>query len=158
MYFYGTMKALLLYNLGYDAWANNQWAKTLQDRETVVAVPKIALWMSHILLASRIWAERVEGLKITVNAWEVLEPESYTETIRENLQRWERLLESEPNSCDRVVAYQNLQGRQFEPPLYQIVTHLTHHGAYHRGQMASAMKEAGLEIPPTDAILYARLL
>ena len=152
------MKAFLLYNLKYDAWANAAWADALLHADAAAKVPKVALWMSHVLLASRIWAERAEGLSLTHHAWQPLDPYSYAETIRENLQRWERLLEPEADSCDRVVAYQNLQGRQFETPLYQIATHLTHHGAYHRGQMASAMKEAGLEIPATDAILYARLL
>jgi uncharacterized damage-inducible protein DinB len=152
------MKALLLNNLRYDAWANAAFASALQNQEMAAAVPKAASWMSHILLASRIWAERVDGLSRTHNAWQALDPYSYAETIRENLQRWERLLEPEADRCDRVIAYQNLQGLQFETPLYQIATHLTHHGAYHRGQMASAMKEAGLEIPATDAILYTRLL
>jgi uncharacterized damage-inducible protein DinB len=157
MYFYGTMKSLLLYNLEYDAWANTAWARTLQNREAVAAVPKVAVWMSHILLASRIWAERAEGLSVTQNAWEALEPEFYAEIIRENAQRWEILLDREVDSGNRVIVYQNLQGRQFEMPLYQLVTHLSHHGAYHRGQMASALKAAGFEVPATDAILYARL-
>lgn len=152
------MKALLLYNLQYDGWANAEFAKALQNPEVADAAPKVALWMSHILLAARIWAERAEGLAITQNAWEVIEPESYVETIRVNLQRWETLLGNEDDPCSRVVAYQNLRGQRFETPLYQIIAHLTHHGSYHRGQMASAMKAAGLEIPATDAILYARLL
>ncbi len=151
------MKTLLLYNLRYDAWANAAFANALQNQEMAAAVQKAASLMSHILLASHIWAERVEGLSLTHNAWQALDPFSYAEIIRENLQRWERLLESEADPCDRVIAYQNLQGRQFETPLYQIATHLTHHGAYHRGQMASAMITAGFEVPGTDAILYARL-
>jgi len=151
------MKSLLLYNLRYDAWANAEWATILQNPEIITSAPKTALWMSHILLASRIWAERAAGSSLNLNAWEVLEPNSYAETNRENLQRWERLFNGEDHGCSRVILYQNMQGQRFETPLYQIVTHLTHHGAYHRGQMASAWKAAGHRVPPSDAILYARL-
>lgn len=151
------MKALLLYNLRYDAWANAEWAGVLQTAEAVAAVPQAAQWMSHILLASRIWAERIEGSALTLQAWETLDPQAYTHAIHDNLQRWEGLLAHEDDSCSRSIVYQNLQGRRFETPLYQIVAHLTHHGAYHRGQMASAWKAAGFDVPPTDAILYARL-
>lgn len=151
------MKALLLNNLRYDAWANAEWARTLQHPEIAAAVSKAAVWMSHVLLASRIWAERAEGSSLTLHAWETIVPERYAATLQGNLERWERILEREDESCSRCIVYQNLQGRSFETPLYQIATHLTHHGSYHRGQMASALKNAGFDVPPTDAIVYSRL-
>jgi uncharacterized damage-inducible protein DinB len=114
-------------------------------------------WMSHILLASRIWADRVEGLPVAGGAWETIPAADYPQVIAENLHRWERILDSENEHCDRPISYQNLQGVAFETPLFQILTHLTHHGAYHRGQIASVLKNSGMEVPSADAIVFSRL-
>lgn len=152
------MNGLLCYSLRYDAWANECLAEVLMETDAAEGLQQVHAWMSHILLAGSIWAERAEGQALTLNAWAMLEPQSYKATIRQNLQRWENLLETAGSNCDRSVVYQNLQGKRFETPLYRIITHLTHHGAYHRGQIATAMKSSGINPPPTDAILYARML
>jgi uncharacterized damage-inducible protein DinB len=151
------MKDLLLYNLKYDAWANERQAVSLMVKEENTGLSKARQWMSHILLASGIWADRVEGLPVTRGAWETIPAADFQRVLTENLNRWERILESENENCDRPISYQNLQGVAFETPLFQILTHLTHHGAYHRGQIASVLKNSGLEVPPTDAIVYSRL-
>jgi uncharacterized damage-inducible protein DinB len=149
------MKVLLLYNLKYDAWANERLAAALVANQEDTGLSNARQWMSHVLLASRIWADRVEGLPINSGAWETIPAADYQQVIAENLNRWEKILESE--NCERPISYLNLQGVAFETPLFQILTHLTHHGAYHRGQIASVLKNSGLEVPPTDAIVYSRL-
>jgi uncharacterized damage-inducible protein DinB len=43
-----------------------------------------------------------------------------------------------------------MAGAEFKTPIRDVVTHLVMHSAYHRGQVAAAVKEDGGKPAPTD--------
>ena len=43
-------------------------------------------------------------------------------------------------------------------PYWQVVLHLVNHGSYHRGQVATMLRQAGIKPPGTDLISYYRTL
>lgn len=55
--------------------------------------------------------------------------------------------------------YTNLQGKEFNQPIYQILLQITHHSAMHRGQVITMLRQLGYteKIPQTDVIAWYRL-
>ncbi|MBI1850229.1 MAG: DinB family protein [Planctomycetes bacterium] len=58
----------------------------------------------------------------------------------------------------RVIAYRNTEGKPFETPLWQIVLHVVNHASYHRGQIATLLRQLGRTPTNTDLITYYRSL
>ncbi len=56
----------------------------------------------------------------------------------------------------RAIAYVNSKGEAFESTVGDILLHVAQHGAYHRGQIARLLREAGHTPPYTDFIQFAR--
>ena len=50
----------------------------------------------------------------------------------------------------------NSKGQSWTSRVEDVLTHVLLHGAYHRGQIASALREAGLTPPYTDYIHATR--
>ncbi|UPT65543.1 MAG: hypothetical protein M0D57_13455 [Sphingobacteriales bacterium JAD_PAG50586_3] len=56
-----------------------------------------------------------------------------------------------------VLEYKNSRGDAWNSTYEDILTHIANHGTYHRGQIASRLKEIGVQPPTTDYIAYSRL-
>ena len=135
----------------YDAWAN---------RETLTAVrcvakppPRVVEILAHIAAAEDLWHARITMLKKRVEVWPKLtvdECEAYFDR-REAI--WPDLLEhSTPADLSRAVEYTNSMGEHWSNTVGDILHHVNLHGAYHRGQIATHMRNAGLEPAYTDFI------
>jgi uncharacterized damage-inducible protein DinB len=56
-------------------------------------------------------------------------------------------------------AYQNLQGKPFENSYEETLFHVVNHGTYHRGQITTMLRQAGVQqVATTDLIAYLREL
>ena len=55
-----------------------------------------------------------------------------------------------------LVKYRNSSGTEFDTAVGDILTHVALHGTYHRGQIARAMRAAGLMPVDTDFITFVR--
>lgn len=58
---------------------------------------------------------------------------------------------------DESVAYANLSGEPQSASVSEIVRHVVNHGTYHRGQVATLMRQLGYAAPNTDLIAFSRL-
>jgi uncharacterized damage-inducible protein DinB len=56
----------------------------------------------------------------------------------------------------KVISYKDSKGNSHETPLLPIVLHLVNHGSYHRGQVASLLRQTGVAPPSTDLIAFYR--
>jgi len=54
------------------------------------------------------------------------------------------------------LVYKTTKGIEYRTPVGDILMHLVLHSAYHRGQVAAAIREAGGKPAPTDYVVYAR--
>ena len=61
-----------------------------------------------------------------------------------------------PKELASSIKYKNTKGEEFTSTIQDILTHITHHSAYHRGQIAAAIREAGHTPAVTDFIAYTR--
>ena len=140
----------------YDYWAN------LKTIESLAAVPegveRPRKFVGHVIGAQRAWLARFSDPNPpAVQPWPVLSLEECSAAIDEMRGQWLALFEGlGPDGLERDLPYRNMKGQEFRTPIRDILTQLTLHGAYHRGQVALAIREAGGKPAATDYILFVR--
>ncbi len=112
---------------------------------------------AHVLAAEHVWLARIEGTPPQVAVWPALGLDQCDRLARENLTRLEALVAGLGEAdLVREVTYRNSAGEPFTSTLEDILLHVCLHGAYHRGQIARALREGGALPRPTDYIAWAR--
>jgi uncharacterized damage-inducible protein DinB len=71
------------------------------------------------------------------------------------LQRWPVLVASLVDP-EQVIEYKSFAGDPFTNPLGQIVRHVVNHGTYHRGQVATMLRQLGAQAVSSDLIGFYR--
>jgi uncharacterized damage-inducible protein DinB len=113
--------------------------------------------LAHVYGAEWIWLERWRGrsprqLPLALDFPDV-------ETIR---RRWMDVEREQQEFLDRlgghrlaeVVSYVNLSGQTFAYPLGRMLHHVVNHSSYHRGQVATLLRQLGAKPLSTDLLLY----
>jgi uncharacterized damage-inducible protein DinB len=54
------------------------------------------------------------------------------------------------------LAYRTMAGEAQAQPLWQLLQHVANHGTYHRGQVATMLRQLGTKAVSTDLIAYYR--
>lgn len=141
--------------LGYDDWANREVLRHLQRESSPPA--SCVSWFAHILGAQSEWLARLRGTKSELAVWPRLTLDELEPSLARLRGEWTRHLERlGPNELARSISYTNSKGTPWQSRVEDVLTHVLLHGAYHRGQIASAMREAGLTPPYTDYIHATR--
>lgn len=114
--------------------------------------------LAHIIAAERIWLDRIQSRPAgPTAAWADLTLPECRAQSAQIMTGYRALIESTPEEhLDDLVSYRNLQGMAFQTPLRDILLHVALHGAYHRGQIAAALRHSGFNPPGTDFILFSR--
>jgi uncharacterized damage-inducible protein DinB len=135
----------------YDVWANRETLSFLQRGSPP---SKSLRWMSHIIGAEFLWLDRMAGRRPSLPVW----PELCLAECEQRLEQLSDLLPAaaRPSDRERAVQYTNSKGESWSSTVEEILTHLTIHSAYHRGQIASEMRSAGQEPAYTDYIHAVR--
>lgn len=133
----------------YDAWANREVLDAI--RAAAGENTRSLQLMAHILAAERVWLERLKQEPQSVPVWP--EPNlSKCEAECTNLpESWLKYL-GEVTDLEQTISYTNTKGEAWTSTVGDVLTHVVIHSAYHRGQIASHMREKG-QIPAyTDFI------
>lgn len=149
------MKDYLIRLVDYEQWANRAMIDAL---ERIPNPPQRAIdLMGHILSAQQIWLSRLTGEVSYVAVWEDIPIAWMGETSDRNILRLKSFLESETeDSFNRPIHYKTSAGQPFTSQLIDILTQLSHHAAYHRGQIVQLIRPQLGEAPMTDFIFWAR--
>jgi uncharacterized damage-inducible protein DinB len=148
------MKDHLLRLLDYEQWANQTIIDTL---ETVTSPPPRAIkLMGHILSAQQVWISRIVGETPFAAIWEDVPLVWLHQTAEKNHLRLRELIENQED-IHQEISYSNLAGEPFVSPLSDILTHLSHHAAYHRAQVVQLIRPQLEESPTTDFIHWTRI-
>jgi uncharacterized damage-inducible protein DinB len=140
----------------YDLWANQ---KTL---ESLATVPETAerprKLFSHIVGAQRIWRARFEDPNPPgAEPWPTLTLDEARVAAEELNQSWQALLgRLTPAKLAEDLVYRTTKGTEFHTPIQDVLLHVVMHSAYHRGQVAAAVREAGGKPAATDYVVYLR--
>ncbi len=139
----------------YESWAN---LRILAMLESSQPPPQEALHLyGHILNAQKIWLARIRGEKPVFSSFAERSLEDCKRLMSELLAEWETFFTAlTAFQLEEKFSYQNLQGIPQESILSDVLTHVFNHSTYHRGQIVKHLKSTGMEILPTDFILFTR--
>jgi uncharacterized damage-inducible protein DinB len=140
----------------YDRWANQAALASLGSITGPADKPLKVF--AHVLGAQRLWRARFDDPNPpNAQPWPTLSADQSRPAIEEIYQRWVALLDQlADEKLDEKLVYRTTQGAQCETPIRDVLTHLLMHSAYHRGQVAAAVREAGGKPALTDYVYYLR--
>jgi uncharacterized damage-inducible protein DinB len=138
----------------YDDWANREVIRALQ--ELPHSPLKAVRLMGHIVAVEYLWLSRLkqEPSPVVWPEWTIAEIASQQHEVNAAIFEYlaslagERLLDE--------VGYANSKGERWTNTVADILMHTTMHSAYHRGQIALVLREAGIAPPYTDFIQAVR--
>jgi uncharacterized damage-inducible protein DinB len=148
----------------YNSWANSRAfdaASQLSPEDFVKdlgsSYPSVRDTLLHIVWAEWIWLQRWNGISPQV----VFQPADFPspDVVRA---RWSAVeierrafLESVTNErLLTVLQYVNLKGENWQYPLWRQMYHVANHSTYHRGQLATMLRQLGARPIPTDVLLF----
>ena len=139
----------------YDAWANREVLAALKASPRPSA--RLLQLLAHILSAERLWLERIGEQPQSLPVW----PEFSLDQCGAQIAELDRLLQDYLGQLSSVtllddVAYKNSKGEPWKSTVQDILTHVLLHSAYHRGQIATAMRAGGEQPAYTDFIHAVR--
>lgn len=139
----------------YDRWANEQMIAAL---ERSPAVPEKAMrLMAHIVAAEWLWLDRINLAPPRIAVWPELELQRIREENSVASAAWkEQIAKLDGEKDVLAIAYTNTRGERFESTIEEIATHVVMHSAYHRGQVATMLRESGEAAPVIDFIHATR--
>ncbi len=144
----------------YEFWATSQYINIVnQNLPTTESIKsdKILSLLTHILVAQRIWMNRMNGIEQTFEPWTIIDSSKLEEWLMENRRLFTDFFSRfTVSQIHNLVTYKNSTGKEFQTSNIDILTQLSHHGAYHRGQVSILLKELEIVIPPTDYIYFVR--
>jgi len=154
------MPNLLLDLLAHMRWADALVADALRETarqtERTRAADPVALF-AHIAGTEHLWYSRITNTTPEWAVWPDITVAESRAIAERHADLFETLVTGDGDaSLERVVAYRNSAGRDYRNTVRDIVTHVTMHGSYHRGQIARLIRASGGEPPYTDYIEFRR--
>ena len=140
----------------YNAWANR---RAFESLATFGGESKGARAFVHLLVAEREWLLRLEENRDTTgfDFWPEATREACAELLDENQNSYAALLgRLSAEDLARTATYRNSKGVAYTTSYLDILTHVAFHSAYHRGQVASAVRESGGTPAYTDFVGWQR--
>jgi uncharacterized damage-inducible protein DinB len=133
----------------YDSWANREVLGRIRslDREDARSLQL----MLHIVAAERLWLDRLKQLPQSVAVWPKFDLAWCDAEAAKLESDWPKYLDN-TSDLSRAISYKNSKGENFTSAIVDVLTHVTMHSAYHRGQIASHMREMGETPAYTDFI------
>ncbi len=112
---------------------------------------------AHVSATEWLWLRRIGHGTVEAAVW----PNWSIEQVRGHIapldSAWKRVLEGfDTAEHARTVAYTNSKGETYRNSVADVLEHVLQHGAYHRGQIAAAIRASGLEPPYLDYIHAVR--
>lgn len=162
------MREHLLRYLRYNIWANAQFIQILRglsdkqlDQEILSSFPSIRKTVNHMWGAEDIWLQRLQRVENQV--WRVPD---FKGGIQEACDIWEEAslsllhfaqhIEDDAGFADSIHVV-NMKGGHYDDVISEVLQHVVNHATYHRGQLVTMMRQAGVTtIPGTDYTIYVR--
>ena len=149
------MKNFLIHLLNYELWANKRVIETLETLDNPPA--RAVAVMGHILSTQQVWFGRVLREPTFVSIWEDTPVDWMRETAERQHHRIADYVSGLPESeLTQPVDYTTSKQVPYESTLLDILTHMSHHAAYHRGQVVQLIRPMLTEVPITDFIVWTR--
>jgi uncharacterized damage-inducible protein DinB len=138
----------------FDRWANRELLRALR---AAGAQPRALELTAHLIAAELLWLARIDGRTSSLPVW----PQLTFEQCETHLAGLERSIDTLLSglTAERLaqpIRYTNSKGERWTSTIEDILIHLVTHSTYHRGQIASVLRQAGHQPAYTDWIHGAR--
>jgi uncharacterized damage-inducible protein DinB len=141
----------------YNEWANH---RTIAALKALADPPAKAISaLTHLLIAEKTWLRRfqTEQDSTGANFWpdaSLADCEALADDMARDYQAFINSLTEE--SLDSLASYKNSKGTAYQTAYRDMLMHVMLHSAYHRGQVAMAIRAEGGEPANTDYIGFVR--
>lgn len=148
----------------YNRWANHRVFQTLRSlnnddfvRDLGTSHSSIRGTLVHIVWAEWLWLQRWRG----ESPKRRFSPEEFS-TAAEVETSWHTVEEEQQKYLDSLtnddlqtrVSYENLAGERWEYTRAAMMQHVVNHSSYHRGQIATLLRQVGKAAQPTDFLVF----
>jgi uncharacterized damage-inducible protein DinB len=158
---HGAIKELLHQYAAHNLWANQQIMVTIKqlpaaiiEQEMVSSFSSIYKTVLHLLDAENIWWQRiklVEHIERPSQHFAGSFDELQQKLLQQSLLYEQWVASAHEYHLLHVFGYQRSKSEQCKQPVFQVLLHLFNHGSYHRGQLVTMLRQAGVtKIPGTD--------
>lgn len=137
----------------YNAYCNLKLIDVITVNQSTCS-EKTILLLNHTLNAHHIWNARINNVPNTFGVWQVHEPEQLLAIDEDNKTATDRILSG--THLSTFITYHNMKGESFTNTIADILFHIINHSTYHRGQIQSELKLAGITPESLDYIFYKR--
>lgn len=113
----------------------------------------------HMYSAEWVWCSRWHGTSPTspIKVDEYPDLATLTAAWRDLEARIRAFLDGlGADGITRELDYKQMNGQEFRSPVWQMVQHVVNHGSYHRGQVATLLRQLGAKPAGTDLIAFYR--
>jgi uncharacterized damage-inducible protein DinB len=139
----------------YNSWANQEVINTIASNGGHDS--RSLQLLSHIFAAERLWLGRLKQQQQSMPVWPELDLNLCQQQLDDLRRLWNEYLELiTSGDILQSVSYQNSKGEPWTSSIVDVLTHVVMHSAYHRGQIASHMRESGKTPAYTDFIHAVR--
>lgn len=162
------MKETLSLFAHYNVWANKLIIDVmlgldddLLDKEIASSFSSLRKTVYHTWSAEYIWLQRMQQVE-----QQVWIEKGFTGNFEEACAEWQKASEALAAFVDDIPGeerlrqvyeyYSILKKQSFTKPLSTTLLHVFNHSTYHRGQLVTMLRQAGVEaIPGTDLVSFA---
>lgn len=138
----------------HDAWANEE---TLASLRAGTPPPRALRYMAHIVSAEWLWLGRLKQWKQAFPVWPEWTWAECDAQAGKLPPLWKEYIRGlRPAGLDQPAFYTNTKGEEWTNTVGDILAHVLLHSAYHRGQIATDLRAAGLTPALTDYIHAVR--
>ncbi len=149
------MSAHLVRLVAHLRWADERVLAAL--RGATSAPPRALELYAHVVGAEHVWVARLHDEAPRLPPWPTLSLHAAAALAEETHAALAQLAAGlDAAGAARLVSYRNSAGTAFQSTVEEILLQVALHGAYHRGQVALLLREAGADPVPTDFILFTR--
>lgn len=139
----------------YDRRANQDALENLRQTEHPPATAMGLL--AHIIGAEWLWLDRLHSRPASIAVWPSLSVGECENHLRRLAVAWDEYLATlVDDQRTKDITYVNSKGESWHSSVEDILMHVIMHGSYHRGQIATRVRDVGRTPAYTDYIHVAR--
>ena len=109
--------------------------------------------LNHLINAQQIWNARINN-ESEFEVWQINDWNNISKINTDNYSKTLGIIHNK--SPENSIEYKNSKGEKFINKIEDVLFHVINHSTYHRAQIATDIKNNGIEPINTDYIFYKR--
>ncbi len=148
------MKENFIELFDYNNHFNQKLVALILENKTQTS-EKTQKLINHLINAQQIWNARIQNTE-QFDVWQINDWSKLSSIDSNNYETSLKILDD--YDLNVSIQYTNSKGETFSNKIKDILYHIINHSTYHRAQIATDLKQNGIEPINTDYIFYKRKL